>query len=335
MSRIYPLVIFFILSLFLAACKKDNQQKNTKTVPSGVYVAGTRKDTAVFWKDGVVNKLPMFSAPSRATGIYVTDKAIYVCGFDGYHAALWVNGVETTLAGNPSQASSVYVSGNDVYVAGLDNFIPVYWKNGKELTLNRDANSTGGYVYGIYVANGDVYVAGAEYFGPPIIAQYATPVIWKNGAPTRLLNTSDNSFAWAVAVSGNDVYAIGNVNSEGVMWKNGVETVLAPVGFATSLFISGNDVYVGGLTSTDLFITYWKNGVETATPVQGQTGPGPPAIYVANNNVYMSGTVNDGSGLVYSAYWANGKQTNISDITTNELYINEIGTAATGIFVKQ
>jgi len=330
MKGIYQISFLFFTLLFLAACKKENQSK----VPSGVYVAGSLNDTAVFWKDGLVTKLPMpFGTSSEAQSVYVTNNAIYIAGTNGQCAALWVNNVLTKLAETGSQAFSVFVSGNDVYVAGVDNGTPVYWKNGTEVKLNLDANATGNYIYDIYVANGDVYVAGAQYFGPPF-GQYATPTIWKNSVPTKLISEQTNSFATAVCVSGSDVYVTGGVDGHAILWKNGVQTVLAPIGYATSVFVSGLDVYVGGVSTATSYITSWKNGVAT-TFSPGNWGLGAPSIFVSNGNVYISAILYDHYGFVQSVYFENNQQTNLGPYTYNEAYISHIGSAACSIFVKK
>ena len=61
----------------------------------------------------------------------------------------------------------------------------------------------------------------ALIFGNPF---NRTGIIWKNGIPMNLTDSAYETFANSVAVSGNDVYVVGNEfspNGGAIYWKNG------------------------------------------------------------------------------------------------------------------
>jgi hypothetical protein len=79
---------------------------------------------------------------------------------------------------------------------------------------NRD-----GYFNDMSVANGDVYLCGSltEQHG------YRYQIVyWKNGQKTVLAEDANMScFAREIRVLGNDIFVLGYLNSNGVIWKNG------------------------------------------------------------------------------------------------------------------
>lgn len=145
-------------------------------------------------------------------------------------AAYWKNEVPTYLTDGEvtSVMRSIQIVEGVVYIAGFEGMggtdvRAVLWTNGIKTYLPE-----GGLAYGMCVSDkGDVYVVG--------LTGNSEPAIWKNGELTRLAGIS--GVAFSVAVSGDDVYAVGYVNDTPVMWKNGVQTTLADKGRANSIFI--------------------------------------------------------------------------------------------------
>ena len=115
-----------------------------------VYIAGDWGE-AVFWKNGVVQRLTDGKNESRANSVFVSGNDVYVAGYEKNAQAtqvakLWKNGVAHDLSNG--YASSVYVSGNDVYVAGGEqnaqgNNIAKLWKNGVAQNLTDGTKSSG------------------------------------------------------------------------------------------------------------------------------------------------------------------------------------------------
>lgn len=68
----------------------------------------------------------------------------------------------------------------------------------------------------------NVYVAGSLNTGN--YTQVA--VLWKNNSIIKLSDEAPNAKATSVFVSGSDIYVVGAVGKNAVLWKNGVATIL-------------------------------------------------------------------------------------------------------------
>jgi hypothetical protein len=162
--------------------------------------------------------------------------------------------------------------------------------------------------------SGDVLVAGSAPFpGGPDVAAY-----WVNGVLQRFTNLRQ-SWATGIAVSGKDVYVIGDTSNSimetgSVYWKNGVKMTLNGLRpAASSIFVSGTDVYITGSVASangTSAAVYWKNGViYTLTSKPGETTVATSG-FVSGTDVYIVGGAisnNAGSaGAVNAVYWKNG-----------------------------
>jgi len=122
-----------------------------------VYVAGYGTGEtfpqALYWKNGVVNKIgPTGLTNSAALCIFVSGDDVYVGGLVNVngipYGTIWKNGVETRLvnAGHGCTVSSILVSGGDVYVTGTDldgkTSYATYWKNGVPVHLSANASAS-------------------------------------------------------------------------------------------------------------------------------------------------------------------------------------------------
>lgn len=220
----------------------------------------------------------------------------------GTIAVCWTNGTATLLPGNDfafdvngfgetgisDYVNGIAVSGNDVYVTGASHqwqegvpstyHFAGYWKNGifVDLPNNTDGVSTDSLVNkplptvtSVLVNGSDVYVTGYQYSNNSPQAVY-----WKNGVLTTLSYASNATYAYAICVSGNDVYVAGkygiSINvPQTLYWKNGAPVALEDNGndaTPTGIAVSGNDVYVVGQELDDGTVNHaliWKNGVLT------------------------------------------------------------------------
>ena len=173
----------------------------------------------------------------------------------------------------------------------------------------------------------DVYIAGYVGTGN-LIAGY-----WKNGVAVALTDGSVDAVAYAVAVSGSDIYVVGYETDGDVyisstlvpsrykvakLWKNGVATRLTDGKHhadARALVLSGADIYIAGREGTTNYpvggvngfsaAKVWKNGVGTA--LSGLTGYGlASALTVVDGDVYVAGYQQIGNSFVAATYWKNG-----------------------------
>ena len=235
-----------------------------------------------YWKNGVVSNVENGIASKLLYDVVVSGGDAYICG-DGLNstqlkmqAAYWKNGTSVPLDEanvRDSRARGIFVADKNVYVAGSLNFqneTAVYWKNGTVVTLGDPVNTS--FATSVAVSGADVYVAGSESGEIVRRAKF-----WKNGVTTFLTNGSEfSSEAVDIAVSGNDVYCVGNVqyydNTRAAkLWKNGEPQSLPGAIFVSSVFVFNNDVYVAGegIDNSVKSPMYWKNGVAVVLPNDG------------------------------------------------------------------
>lgn len=249
------------------SCEISSESFLTPAGPAGQYA---------YWKNGIQNNM---GSPRFLEGLV----SISASGNDLYYSTsyqLWENGSIITLKGRGyGYISSIITNGTDVYFAGSDSVgDAVYWKNGELNVVAQGyyptySSGSDPSVYCMYVSGNDIYIGGVS------IDDRA--VYWKNGVATYLQSSINGSYITnihSIFVSGNDVYAIGNLvvpTNGGInapaYWKNGVEIDLplngAKYGNPTYIFVSGSDVYVSGYTSDGA--VYWKNGIERVLSSQG------------------------------------------------------------------
>lgn len=218
------------------------------------YIAGTIRinnhDRAVYWKDGLRHVLPGGSATTRGFGITVANGDVYVTG--------------------------VGVTANDVVYA-------MYWKNDTPFILADTLNQSS--AGGITVSRNDVYIAGAIGHTSSTGLSTISAVYWKNGVAISLPDPGipNGSGAGVIAINKGDIYVGGaGGNSEGVYWKNGIETHLSNSTYQadppTSVVILGSNVYFSGIASPfagevqPVIPAYWKNNSLTLLPYTGAGG---------------------------------------------------------------
>lgn len=148
-----------------------------------------------------------------------------------------------------------------------------------------------------------LYMSGYAYLG--------RAVYWNNGREVDLgaaFNTTD------IAVSGSDVYVLGNIGfalpaggtaNAAVYWKNGEMVRLgSDPSYANALTVSGKDVYVCGYAMiNNLYVAaYWKNGEVHALSDLPHSGAN--AMLVEGPDVYIAGMAGSNGDL--AVYWKNG-----------------------------
>lgn len=160
----------------------------------------------------------------------------------------------------------------------------------------------------------DVYVAGYQSDA----SGKNTAVYWKDGVATTLPDNNQGSQAHAIAVSGTDVYVVGEVSngthSVATLWKNGSPVALTDGtnnAYARGVFVAGSDVYVAGYDGRG--VEYWKNGVPVVL-TDGTEQAASNAIFVSGSDVYAAGyeyqntQISPTSSIVapVATYWKNG-----------------------------
>jgi hypothetical protein len=179
----------------------------------------------------------------------------------------------------------------------------------------------------------DIYLAGFEQGSGAPIAMY-----WKNGAAFPLTNDTQSAIADGIAVSGSDVYVVGQQRGPtghllAMLWKNGVATALTDGtkdGYANGVFVSGADIYVCGdeigedaSGNPSFAAEYWKNGVPTVLSNSSE-GEGANAIFVSGSDVYVAGVQNEttqtpsgSSTYQVATYWKDGAASYLTNGTAS------------------
>ena len=152
----------------------------------------------------------------------------------------------------------------------------------------------------------NIYVAGwgiLESHNYP----YLTAVLWKNG---QTITFPDYTYAHGVAVSGNDVYVLGDKGNQSYYWKVGQPQPIMLEGSGYVITVSGKDVYVGGSDNKVSGLPcYWKDGQKISLPVNNSTDYGAVSgIAVSGSDVYMSGYNVSSTGISTAVYWKNRQQ---------------------------
>ncbi len=241
-----------------------------------VYVTGSAgigtEVVAVYWKNGVEQKLANNDVYSTADAIAISGDDVYIAGIVGGKPTLWKNGVATTISTSSGEIFSIYIDGNDVYLAGtsyeqsnISARTAVLWKNGQPVKLDLSAAGLGSEARKVYVKGNDVYVAGIVRN----TTTYLAAAVWKNGVPTILFEggSTTGCDATDVAVNGNDIYVAGYVGNKVTLWKNGVAETM-PYQTTTSvqrnilLGFNGSDIYLtAGYDNANPFNQiFWQNG---------------------------------------------------------------------------
>lgn len=107
------------------------------------------------------------------------------------------------------------------------------------------------------------------------------------------------------------------------LWKNGIASILAGgYSYAYDVAVSGDDVYVAGWapnSSGNVYLsvaTLWKNGV--ASPLSdGLTKAQANSVAVSGRDVYVVGYVTNSAGNSVATVWKNGVASSLSDGKAN------------------
>lgn len=287
----------------------------------------TNTDTTVIAKDTI---LP--------ANVYILGQEWYK---DNIYIKYWNNGRSFVVSDSFHHyvPTCISVSGSDVYVSGYqqlprDGVVPAhsvaeYWKNGVAVRLVDSCQSSE--ATGITIAGNDLYVLEREYYDSLPNYRLYTVKYWKNGVPVTLITRDGWADARSILVAGNDVYVVGSVmyeknginyNPAAVYWKNGQLVYLTDgtkTADASSIVVSGNDVYVAG--HEDYKAKYWKNGIAVNLPENESHGyriDWVVPIAVANNNVYVAASLNNGSEYI-AKQWLNGIEQDLFEDGTEDV----------------
>ncbi len=296
-----------------------------------VYLAGFEQGNgapiAMYWKNGVAYHLTNNAQSAIAEGIAVSGNDVYVVGQQrgptGHILAmLWKNGVATALTDGTKDgyANGIVISGTDVYVCGDEIGLNAsgdpysaaeYWKNGVPTILSNSAAGQG--ANAISVSGSDVYVGGFQNKTtqtPSGTSTYPVSLYWKNGVPIALTNGSAAAGAFAIFVSGGDLFVSGYnclVNASGceraAYWVNGslMQLPTSNASTAAGITAANGNIYIA---DNEAFPPYganeavlWANGNENDLGLGAAN-----AVAVLDQDIYIAGAGSEG----IAGYFKNG-----------------------------
>lgn len=195
-------------SVKLTSGTTDAQVNSIAVWGGNVYAAGWEKNNAVevakYWKNGVAVNLGDGKNNSEANSIAVWGDDVFVVGVEYVPLAngcaqcetaiadnavfkVWKNGGLLATAGNSQVFTAVAASNSGVYIAGNDSGRLCYFKNGTPVYITQGGTEV--LASAIELWGNDVYLAGYENINGHNVAAY-----WKNGAPTYLPTSNNNSY---------------------------------------------------------------------------------------------------------------------------------------------
>jgi hypothetical protein len=166
----------------------------------------------------------------------------------------------------------------------------------------------------------DVFICGSE---TTINSNSDFAKYWRNDTAVSLNSGTNESSAFSIHVSGNDVVVGGNVYSNvsvPTIWRNGAASALPGVATGATLnhtAVSGNDVYATGYDNTNTFsiAKYWRNGASIALS-NGNSNAVGNAIITSGTDVLVAGySVNNST--VNATYWRNNTPAILSNASSN------------------
>jgi hypothetical protein len=312
------------LVILLNSCR-DNENP----VLRDALVAGTDydsvttlRDIPTVWQGKKSSILASGTGNAYAKAIAVDGNDYFVTGYEntvnGWLCKVWKN--EELLFsigdGDPTVGYGIAVDGGDIYVAGhnyqpgLSKHYAMLWKNGAADATYLTDGTNQAEAFTVVISGSDIFVGG--YDGDQAR-------VWKNGTPMALAN-SENFRIRGIAISGSDVYAVGECNCFSSIviryWKNGVATTLtdgAYEAYGYGIAVSGSDVYVAGVESSSnkRIAKVWKNGVATNL-TDGTKNAWATGVAVENGQVYVVGYERTANDIFnYAMLWKNGTATKI------------------------
>jgi hypothetical protein len=198
-----------------------------------------------------------------------------------------------------AQGSANISVGPDIYVAGQIDGINTLWKNGKIFWTD---NKTG--------ILGKILVSGSTIYMPVGMVDGAARSAWLYTDGTGEQLSTAYSEAYAIALSGSDIYVAGFESDEAgnampALWTNGVIQYLGTdTGFANDVTVDGSNIYVAGSVGIyPQYATVWENGRQTQLSSFNSSAT---AVQVVNGTVYVCGAESDESYTQHATLWVDG-----------------------------
>jgi hypothetical protein len=358
-SRSCLMYIVIMLWLISYSCRKAHDtpapsaDQQTDVYVSGVIAnlvpPGIFTDLPVYYKNGISHSLSSTTAAyCMISAFTVANNDIYAYGAFNKSMVFWKNDNQQPFA-NPdiAQVTGVVMEGNNTYLSFAGTNIlaaPSVTATAGYALNNTTLFKFTGDAYGIISSGTDIYCFGDTAIVTSAYSQSFYATYYKNKIPVHLsdIKGSQQSIITSMFISGNDVYASGNIyridpvfNSPiidtAVYWKNGAMTVLPSGGYdahTTAIAVKGNDVYVAGYINNGNWnsmnmdyrvphATLWKNGIPV-TLSKGVFASYTNNMVLSGNDVYVGGT--EVTDSTVTAYWKNGTPVTLKFPATSSFF---------------
>ncbi|MDR1847664.1 MAG: T9SS type A sorting domain-containing protein [Bacteroidales bacterium] len=262
-----------------------------------VYAVGYLNNAAMMWINGVSHPIDIAGNYTTATGIYISNDNVYVCGmmagFTGLDAVLLINDNPIGLPRDVSSAlecsvNAVFVENDIAYIAGSTSINDID-TGGMYASLwivennniyyhilpyrNSEAND-------IFVKDGEVYLFGVYKTNgyKPAFCKVLNATTETPQYETQIIEEEGDFDVFAGYVDGNNVYMVGgkdqnaepgnDVMPKACLWSNGNMTFLADTTYASvamDITVFNHIPYITGVVSQNVEdiscyqATLWEN----------------------------------------------------------------------------
>lgn len=216
-------------------------------------------------------------------------------------AILFISLLTFSCSNDDNEPTPTPIPSSDVFAAGSDNSTPsqeFFYKNNTKTNLAVASNESAN-ISAMFVDGNDVYITGSVYVYPETGNSYSQACYWKNNVKINLphyIPASGSNYAdtFAITVVNGDIYILGveqdsfGVSNNLSVWINGVRNSIASTVPTSSIFAR--------------------------------------SICVYNNDIYVSGAINDGT-TSRATFWKNGIATTVSSASSacSDIKVDQTG----------
>jgi hypothetical protein len=274
------------------------QNDGRSTAATDIYVSGNdvyvsgyisygRTNAPVYWKNGILNLLPLQNPSVIKSGIALK--------------IMVVNNI-------------VYVVGTEYY-AGQD--VMKIWQNGIATNLTSEENNA--FPNDMDISNGNVYVVGYEKQAD--IALNVLENNWKNNtAQPRVGNTI--SILNGIKVIGTDIYTVGTTSTSTVCRINGTVQSYFINAIMKDIAVDNNTRYISGVSQNKAVCWINDSLINLSSPFLTESSA--DGIAVNAQDVYIAGYEKMASGKKKAKYWLNAQTLTLNDSSALESVANSI-----------
>ena len=255
-----------------------------------IYVAGFlsygRTNAPVYWKNGILNMLPLQNPSAIKSGI----------------------------------ASKIMVINNIVYVAGTEyyggNNVIKIWKN--SIGTNITAEENDAFLSDMDISNSNVYLVGYEKQPDVPLNVYSN--YWTNSNAERIGNNT--SVINGIKVIGSDIYTVGTINNSTVCRINGIAQTYFINATMNDIYIENNTRYIAGVSQNKAVCWINDSLINLSSPFITESSA--DAVAVIGPDVYIAGYEKIASADKKARYWLNAQSLTLNDTSAIESIANGI-----------